>query len=108
MNQIKYKKIEKVGFDEPVGWEKEPYTNLSDISDDSNTDTDTETERETDTETETDQETEQIDPNSILREETDFIIRKKKSSVININTIKNGSCTKNPPITSRSPNNRSD
>lgn len=103
MNQKNYKKFEKLGFDEPVGWEKEPYTNLSDISDDS--DTETETERETDTETETDQETEQIDPNSILREETDFIIRKKKSSVVNIK--KNGSCPKNPQITSHPSDNQS-
>lgn len=106
MNQKKYKNFEKLGFDEPVGWVKEPYTNLSDISDDSDTETETERETDTETETETDQETEQIDPNSILREETDFIIRKKKSSVVNIK--KNGSCPKNPQITSHSPDNRSD
>jgi len=61
---MKYTEIEKIGnFDEPIGWKKEPYTFLSDISTgESETETDTETESETE----------------ILQEETDIIEKKKK------------------------------
>ena len=64
---MKYTEIEKIGnFDEPIGWKKEPYTYLSDIStgeSDSDSDSDSETETETETE--------------ILQEETDFMKKKK-------------------------------
>ena len=71
---MKYTEIEKIGnFDEPIGWKKEPYTFLSDISTgESETETDTETESETE----------------ILQEETDFM-EKKKILSHNINKKKN-------------------
>jgi len=74
---MKYTEIEKIGnFDEPIGWKKEPYTYLSDIStgeSDSDSDSDSETETETETE--------------ILQEETDFM-KKKNILPHNINKKK--------------------
>ena len=74
---MKYTEIEKIGnFDEPIGWKKEPYTYLSDISTG-----ESETESETETETETE----------ILQEETDFM-KKKKILPHNINKKKCQDC----------------
>jgi len=97
LNQKKYKKINKVGFDEPKGWEKEPYMNLSQSSSssDSSSDSDSETETETETETEQDYDNER---SRILQEETDFIIIKKNSLCNNIKKHY-GSCPENFPLT---------
>jgi hypothetical protein len=80
INQKKYKKISKIGtIVEPVGWEKEKYTNLEP---DSDSDTDSETSTCTGTETEPESDTEKV----VLQEETDFIMRKKKYFVDTIKT----------------------
>lgn len=93
INQKKYKKIKNVGFDEPVGWEKEQYKN---ISSDSGTDSDTESDQGDDTEIETDPE--QESEHEILQEETDYIMKKK---IFPSNIKKNnGSCPENSQITS--------